>query len=205
MKTHRPSCWIFTRARNFGDRLFSQMPTYRPSGWLTPLMPMVPRGMLDNKTAPEVVKFLQEARFQPLGTLAAMTLDMCKEFTAESFTHRMKYYTWLWATSPWRHRGRATIQGHWNRGDEGSQGSFDLIIGSCQQQAQMVLLGKNPRVIVVLVGLQSSEPGCFRSHCASLQAKRRAAVARPRLTVDWRACFPEQKAVPKKMKLIQRR
>jgi hypothetical protein len=35
----------------------------------------------------------------------------------------------------------------------------------------MVLLGKNPRVIVVLVGLQSSEPGCFRSHCARLQAK----------------------------------
>ena len=35
----------------------------------------------------------------------------------------------------------------------------------------MVLLGKNPRVIVVLVGLQSSESGCFRSHCARLQAK----------------------------------
>jgi len=98
VKTHRPAG--IPHACNFGDRIYSDLfavPDVRlETFWIAHAIDGATRyqvaKVLDNKTALEVVKFMEESWFQPLGIPASITVDMGKEFTSALFMDKMSYY-----------------------------------------------------------------------------------------------------------------
>ena len=97
-KTRRPA--TISRIRNFGDRIYCDLISVRDSNldthWIAHAVDGATRyqvaKVLENKSTSEVVKFLSESWFQPLGIPAAMTVDMGPEFVADAFMDVLNYH-----------------------------------------------------------------------------------------------------------------
>ena len=98
VKTRRPAS--IPRARNFGDRVYADLMSVQDrqgsTFWICHAVDACTRyqvaRVLSGKSASEVIKFFEEAWFQPLGVPAALTVGMGTEFIAEGFIRFLEFH-----------------------------------------------------------------------------------------------------------------
>ena len=192
VKTRRPAS--LPRVRNFGDRVYADLiavqDRHGTTYWICHAVDACTRyqvaRVLTNKSAPEVVKFFNEAWFQPLGIPSAVTLDMGTEFISETLMRFMEFHDvavyHIPVEAPWENGiaeraggslkvvlravmheasaiGEPEVQSALSAALEAVNG--DVEVGGGYSPAQLVL-GKQPRTA------GAAEPSSFRSRLPSL-------------------------------------